>query len=76
MAGAVYSRPITPLRPSSSATNQSALNKNGWVKNMEGDEREKGENVASIGNHIHKIEVMYTFLKVFYFRICTVRQAS
>jgi hypothetical protein len=57
LAGAVYSRPITPLRPSSSATSQSALNKNGWVKNMEGDEREKGENVASIGNHIHKIEV-------------------
>ena len=64
MAGAVYSRPITPLRPSSSATSQSALNKNGWVKSMEGDERDKGENVSSIGNHIHKIEVPPTLSSI------------
>lgn len=58
LAGAVYTRPMAPLRPSSSATNQSGpLNKTGWVKNMEGDDRDKGENVESIAHKIHKVEV-------------------
>ena len=40
---------------------------------MEGDERDKGENVESIGHHIHKIEVFLIFKVNIEYRIYTAK---